>query len=123
MIRQPQRTTRTDNLLPYTPLFRSSMVWLNTKPAVAASRIGAIPGTAERSSRVWAVMSKTRGGAAHYRRPVITTMLRRILLVASKSEEHTSELQSLMRISHAVSCLTKQNKITHIAKTLLTSNK
>src|SRR3546814_19123465 len=38
------------------------MVWLNTKPAVAASRIGAMPGTAERSSRVWAVMSETRGG-------------------------------------------------------------
>src|SRR3546814_15798854 len=38
------------------------MVWLNTKPAVAASRIGAMPGTAERSSRAWAVMSETRGG-------------------------------------------------------------
>src|SRR5690606_10799480 len=38
-----------------------SMVWLNTKPAVAASRIGATPGTAASSSRVWAVMSKARG--------------------------------------------------------------
>src|SRR3546814_1832389 len=101
------------------------MVWLNTKPAVAASRIGAIPGTAERSSRVWAVMSKTRGVGSALSPPGhhddVATDPSRCVRGASgaspgpttasavtRSEEHTSELQSLMRISYAVFCLKKK---------------
>src|SRR3546814_1224805 len=83
MIRRPPRSTRTDTLFPYTTLFRS------TAPAgPALPRRGAARGARPR-----------RGGlvaAGRLPRP-------------PRSEEHTSELQSLMRISYAVFCL-KQKK-------------
>src|SRR3546814_2037350 len=99
MIRRPPRSTRTDTLFPYTTLFRS-WVWgpLNTsanknsfqlrmKPSRPAARIpGAATGTATRMKACQRVAPSTR------------------------SEEHTSELQSLMRISYAVFCLKKKNK-------------
>src|SRR3546814_10105538 len=78
MIRRPPRSTRTDTLLPYTTLFRSP---------------GAASRTVERASlpRPWRV----RGAAGTSSR-------------GTRSEEHTSELQSLMRISYAVFCLKKK---------------
>src|SRR3546814_1224511 len=81
MIRRPPRSTRTDTLFPYTTLFRSCP----TAPP-STSR------TAPRSRPA----SRSRTGIR------ITTR--------SRSEEHTSELQSLMRISYAVFCLKKKNK-------------
>src|SRR3546814_9739394 len=89
MIRLPPRSTRTDTLLPYTTLFRSCSALLiaGGSPLRQKARILA------RSSR-WA--SATIARAAWMNR----------------SEEHTSELQSLMRISYTVFCLKKQTHIT-----------
>src|SRR3546814_1536968 len=103
MIRRPPRSTRTDTLFPYTTLFRSRLFqevdlaplprhrpivlaldhWRRRRgrslaPAAAVVSCGQFPEVAERS------------------------------FVAERSEEHTSELQSLMRISYAVFCLKKK---------------
>src|SRR3546814_2299045 len=85
MIRRPPRSTRTDTLFPYTTLFRSrGRVAARTRPqAVAAD-------------------SPLRRAAQH--RPAGA---------CDRSEEHTSELQSLMRISYAVFCLKKKKKTQH----------
>src|SRR3546814_6466936 len=86
MIRRPPRSTRTDTLFPYTTLFRS--------------RGPAIPSARTPFNAVFASM-----GTASTRPAVVPS---RISL--GRSEEHTSELQSLMRISYAVFCLKKKNK-------------
>src|SRR3546814_984786 len=110
MIRRPPRSTRTDTLVPYTTLFRSraasaTMPWGG---AMALTRE-----TAERLDLDAALAGRLSDdmtiGLAGWRaklrlRPV------RDLLVASRSEEHTSELPSLMRISYAVFCLQKKTK-------------
>src|SRR3546814_6235593 len=83
MIRRPPRSTRTDTLFPYTTLFRSR----------------------DEALRVLA--------AYHREHPLRFAMPREELrsrLRLPRSEEHTSELQSLMRISYAVFCLKKKNK-------------
>src|SRR3546814_10174442 len=85
MIRRPPRSTRTDTLFPYTKLFRSTPA---TESRVAAQRDVADAAHAPRF--------------AHLARPCADRGARR------RSEEHTSELQSLMRISYAVFCLKKQ---------------
>src|SRR3546814_7445983 len=93
MILRPPRTTRTYTLFPYTTLFRSG----RSRPRI----LGEIPALHHRRSdpppRAPARRS-VRPGAGE-----ITPAARR----ASRSEEHTSELQSLMRISYAVFCLKK----------------
>src|SRR3546814_14261839 len=86
MLRRPPRSTRTDTLFPYTTLFRSRNWPLC--PAPPAAGRGA------------------RGTAPADRRPSPGGGCR----TAGRSEEHTSELQSLMRISYAVFCLKKKNK-------------
>src|SRR3546814_8788617 len=90
MIRRPPRSTRTDTLFPYTTLFRSY-------PGLGRSR--QIARRAQFSS-TWSSMgapgpAARRGTSA----PIVATI---------RSEEHTSELQSLMRISYAVFCLKKK---------------
>src|SRR3546814_9962056 len=104
MIRRPLRSTRTDTLFPYTTLFRSDHAGLS----VARSPDGA-------ALRQEARGEKRRGrahGGAICRQFV---KVRSIFCVWSeRSEEHTSELQSLMRISYAVFCLRKKNAITII---------
>src|SRR3546814_3760197 len=86
MIRRPPRSTRTDTLFPYTTLFRSDPC--PGPPKLRASR--------PCESRI--PNPKSRPHATHPR---------------TRSEEHTSELQSLMRISYAVFCLKKKiQKIT-----------
>src|SRR3546814_2294087 len=110
MIRRPPRSTRTDTLFPYTTLFRS------TRRRMATDALGRGGGAGARA-RAWAARAghpagRSRGAGLrepsgmadrrhrhygrrrHYRR----------------SEEHTSELQSLMRISYAVFCLKKKKK-------------
>src|SRR3546814_5090804 len=83
MIRRPPRSTRTDTLFPYTTLFRSP--WLIssatdlTTPSRSSPRMRPLPSASSRASTA-----------------------------ALRSEEHTSELQSLMRISYAVFCLKKK---------------
>src|SRR3546814_9481493 len=103
MIRRPPRSTRTDTLFPYTTLFRSAEVVRADRderpgesragnvvdpvaPAVDEC-LGQLPVHALRD-----VAGVRKGGSARSRR----------------SEEHTSELQSLMRISYAVFCLKKK---------------
>src|SRR3546814_8156676 len=87
MIRRPPRSTRTDTLFPYTTLFRSR------------ADVGA--DTLSGQSRATARIAGALG--AHSAKLAMT-------LPAARSEEHTSELQSLMRISYAVFCLKKKNK-------------
>src|SRR3546814_13663708 len=101
-IRRPPRSTRTDTLFPYTTLFRSSG-WKCYRHQFAD------PFTDRGQCRYWLRYSCRNGRADHRnieKRPVDKARLswRR------RSEEHTSELQSLMRISYAVFCLKKKNK-------------
>src|SRR3546814_2905497 len=118
MIRRPPRSTRTDTLFPYTTLVRSSAGGgtRRARRRPAPYRLG----RCQRSERVPArgglcadrAGRRTQGRAAdgpHHRHPqaiVEGTGLRRA--AGERSEEHTSELQSLMRISYAVFCLKKK---------------
>src|SRR3546814_1265371 len=92
MIRRPPRSTRTDTLFPYTTLFRSGRQ--NLRPIGIGEREAQ---TVPRRDAVTAGVEPKR----HHHRRAIRHRLRR-------SEEHTSELQSLMRISYAVFCLKKK---------------
>src|SRR3546814_9118838 len=89
MIRRPPRSTRTDTLLPYTTLFRS----LLELAAVVAVAGGPFLDRCHGAGMA-GIGIAPRDALAH----------RRI-----RSEEHTSDLQSLMRISYAVFCLKKKN--------------
>src|SRR3546814_4479546 len=88
MIRRPPRSTRTDTLFPYTTLFRSGQGRTTAEKAGTTARRRCAHGT-DRSCGT---------GAIEAQRADI------------RSEEHTSELQSLMRISYAVFCLKKKKK-------------
>src|SRR3546814_1492807 len=85
MIRRPPRSTRTDTLFPYTTLFRSPL-----------------------RSRRLRILSRRRGEENSRRDGQENE--RKITQAHGRSEEHTSELQSLMRISYAVFCLKKKTK-------------
>src|SRR3546814_10734263 len=88
MVRRPPRSTRTDTLFPYTTLFRSVGRWRTDLPCVRGHRpFRAAPDL--RTDERWHRCCPRQGKAAW----------------PSRSEEHTSELQSLMRISYAVFCL------------------
>src|SRR3546814_4501935 len=91
MIRRPPRSTRTDTLFPYTTLFRSTTMQ-PTRPSIW-----------------WHDPIETasgKPGTLHFPVLALDNPLHR---KAGRSEEHTSELQSLMRISYAVFCLKKKN--------------
>src|SRR3546814_3812788 len=98
MLRRPPRSTRTDTLFPYTTLFRSLGPQLRRSDR-AAWRARDDPRD-ERTQR--------RGGADRARDAAAATG-REYPALPCRSEEHTSELQSLMRISYAVFCLKKKN--------------
>src|SRR3546814_9154015 len=110
MIRRPPRSTRTDTLFPYTTLFRSSGEGLDAGGAPAATRPGAAAGAAHAFPRAHAECRRGQGGGDRRRRPEGAQ---------PRSEEHTSELQSLMRLSYAVFCLKKKKDTTHIHKYLM----
>src|SRR3546814_1105192 len=97
MIRRPPRSTRTDTLFPYTTLFRSQprAACLSSGIAWFRARVGA------RGSR-----RRRPSGRSGARAALIADAPRRV--ASRRSEEHTSELQSLMRISYAVFCLKKK---------------
>src|SRR3546814_6464381 len=84
MIRRPPRSTRTDTLFPYTTLFRSPCADQPQTPGAS---------------------STTRSASGGRSEPKAATVTDPPML---RSEEHTSELQSLMRISYAVFCLKKK---------------
>src|SRR3546814_6232976 len=103
MIRQPPISTRTDTLFPYTPLFRSEgWRFVEANPNVRSAVAGS-PAIAE--------APVLRDGLAVVVPYASGDMARLFAGVASRSEEHTSELQSLMRISYAVFCLKKKKKL------------
>src|SRR3546814_5236942 len=112
MIRRPPRSTRTDTLFPYTTLFRSNA----PIPAFAPYRIkhvdaARINGGRRVHDRLLPLLSRIE---AHTGVP--TSIM---IAIFGRSEEHTSELQSLMRISYAVFCLKKKtNKQDNERKTL-----
>src|SRR3546814_1428997 len=101
MIRRPPRSTRTDTLFPYTSLFRSPHLLL---PPVHCSLLGAglylyVGGP---SPSVVYLIARLDPVAGH------GLVADTVGAVLGRSEEHTSELQSLMRISYAVFCLKKK---------------
>src|SRR3546814_7829582 len=99
MVRRPPRSTRTDTLFPYTTLFRSIEQSLGQPLDVLFASFDEIPiGAASIAQVHHAITPDRRHVAVKVLRPGI------------RSEEHTSELQSLMRISYAVFCL-KKNKL------------
>src|SRR3546814_7374055 len=102
IIRRPPRSTRTDTLFPYTTLFRSvGTDGCNTCPRVPARLVACESGRHARRRRRRALPRRHAGPARRSRQ-------RRS--AGDRSEEHTSELQSLMRISYAVFCLKKKKK-------------
>src|SRR3546814_3413505 len=102
MIRRPPRSKRTDTLFPYTTLFRSKDVaW--ARSLIPADCLAAFDSVM--LDGVSFIESARRIVAQGYSRIGVTRQ-RQI----ARSEEHTSELQSLMRISYAVFCLKKQKK-------------
>src|SRR3546814_2858342 len=106
MLRLPPRDTRTDTLVPYTTLFRSR-AGAGVEHGVGTARIQLhMPGDARGPT---ALSADWRGGANVS--PDDAGALHRLLRrspVRQRSEEHTSELQSLMRTSYAVFCLKKK---------------
>src|SRR3546814_3315701 len=104
MIRRPPRSTRTDTLFPYTTLFRSQ----HCRAAARSWRGLALRRPPVGFGFKWIWFHGRRRSAMH---------------AQFRSEEHTSELQSLMRISYAVFCLKKKNTtyiIHHTHRTHLT---
>src|SRR3546814_2767229 len=103
MLRRPPRSTRTDTLFPYTTLFRSPGADARRGSRARGRRLegGASTGDRPRARRRAGGRRAQgwRSGGSGGRR-------------ADRSEEHTSELQSLMRISYAVFCLKKKKKKT-----------
>src|SRR3546814_3662535 len=110
MIRRPPRSTRTDTLFPYTTLFRSRR------------RPDAVDGFLRQLRRPLlhllpvrsdppGIRGGPRAGKGHPRLHPVPDPRQPAGPVVPRSEEHTSELQSLMRISYAVFCL--KTKITH----------
>src|SRR3546814_3222411 len=117
MIRRPPRSTLTDTLFPYTTLFRSAPPARPWSPRTS-HRGRARPPRRRRLGRSAGWLAERRATDRGRRwcapRLVEGTRGRTIYLAPqTRSEEHTSELQSLMRISYAVFCLkkNKQNKI------------
>src|SRR3546814_1836230 len=117
MIRRPPRSTRTDTRFPYTTLFRSQVAVVGERASGLGNLVlrqhqlerGVVAdgvGRAQQGAQFIAA-----GGERNLHRvaPVAQLRQRRLLPGKLRSEEHTSELQSLMRISYAVFCLKKKS--------------
>src|SRR3546814_6301183 len=110
MIRRPPRSTRTDTLFPYTTLFRS----------ILSQGYGACPSIQPALGPIEIWVANIRIESATFLLGFLDVVHRNSLPIAgrrtdmryesTRSEEHTSELQSLMRISYAVFCLKKKKK-------------
>src|SRR3546814_2367984 len=100
MIRRPPRSTRTDTLFPYTTLFRSvhwsDSAWISARVADGLVLLSPDAASSILDQQVQALGTR---------------------VTEFRSEEHTSELQSLMRISYAVFCLKKKKKERKIENT------
>src|SRR3546814_15298228 len=98
MIRRPPRSTHTDTLFPYTTLFRS---------IVAGTAIAALLAW---GAALWSGEADPAQARQASSDPFSAEALRVRSQIQNRWEEHTSELQSLMRISYAVFCLKKKTK-------------
>src|SRR3546814_3060498 len=120
MIRRPPSSTRTDTLFPYTTLFRS----LSTL-AVSLTKIAndiRLMGSGPRCGLGELRLPENEPGSSIMPGKVNPTQCEMLTMVAAqvRSEEHTSELQSLMRISYAVFCLKKKYiKYNHMTRSLI----
>src|SRR3546814_6925930 len=106
MIRRPPRSTRTDTLFPYTTLFRSG--WLHRLGLIDFAGGTVVHITAGVAALVSALMLGRRDGFPHT--PMMPHNMTMTVTGAGdghRSEEHTSEIQSLMRLSYDVLCLKK----------------
>src|SRR3546814_5218571 len=136
MIRRPPRSTRTDTLFPYTTLFRSHLQWMAASNGIPKSRVDEVLGlvglsevAGKKAGGFSLGMSQRLGlagallgdpGVLLFDEPVNgldpegIVWIRKFMRALAdqgrtvRSEEHTSELQSLMRISYAVFCLKKK---------------
>src|SRR3546814_3462802 len=112
MIRRPPRATRTDTLFPYTTLFRSNGIGWNCgclRSCVRrAPRLSSFCVDASRSEPNCAKASISRYCASSSLIEPDTFFIALVCAAEPRSEEHTSELQSLMRTSYAVFCLNKK---------------
>src|SRR3546814_7833859 len=102
MLRRPPRSTRTDTLFPYTTLFRSLFVAIGTSLGVYPA--AGLPMIALRTGAKLVILNAQETPFDEHAEVVLR----------ERSEEHTSELQSLMRISYAVFCLKKKIVAKHI---------
>src|SRR3546814_1815829 len=125
MIRRPPRSTRTDTLFPYTTLFRSSMLVTQAEIDSLAEKNPSFSAMVEEDlDRRIQVFVRSYFGTieeleAFYKKPLVQIKEdfreqiadgKKAELMQRRSEEQTSELQSLMRISYAVFCLKKKKK-------------
>src|SRR3546814_4091935 len=127
MIRRPPRSTRTDTLFPYTTLFRSEQLArprLRRRAVDEREAVDAVPRRNHVTAHLSPPLLADHAAAVCFVKSKITSSVARKALIfdasmnctssaasaalAARSEEHTSELQSLMRISYAVFCLKKK---------------
>src|SRR3546814_5961503 len=113
MIRRPPRSTRTDTLFPYPTLFRSRLARSFRQPR---ARPPADPDRDGRQPEDSATLARNAGMASGARAALRVAGAGRRGVDRFRSEEHTSELQSLMRISYAVFCLKKKKTRNHQIK-------
>src|SRR3546814_10746857 len=109
MIRRPPRSTRTDTLFPYTTLFRSLVE--RTRRVVRFTAF--VDRIVEKANRILREAEELAEMAQAAGKPLVGELRMSVIptiapFLLPRSEEHTSELQSLMRISYAVFCLKKK---------------
>src|SRR3546814_4275798 len=108
MRRRPPRSTRTDTLFPYTTLFRSTQPLHSAQTPSNTTMASSAAGSAGFGVLKPALVADQ--SPAQRQRGFDLERVAPFRLALARSEEHTSELQSLMRISYAVFCLKKKNK-------------
>src|SRR3546814_6571011 len=124
MIRRPPRSTRTDTLFPYTTLFRSGGVWgkettttdeFQGRNVASNFNVGGDMSIDSEGDMTVQGSNVNVGGNADVKADSVNILQGNDVdrKTSTRSEEHTSELQSLMRISYAVFCLKKKKKTTH----------
>src|SRR3546814_3036692 len=123
MIRRPPRSTRTDTLFPYTTLFRSIINHDLSTPTNGYEQFSIVGHGLETLAFVMVESYRIQDQKLFERTK--EAFKRHVTVAEDRSEEHTSELQSLMRISYAVFCLKNNKPIqTHLtAKNVIKTTK